>query len=148
VLIHVLSKLLFQRSHITREVLKLAVEFLMSGILMLVVLSRVILVLTVSQPAHVGYPAHSQQQNSPYQTGPPAFNQQQNFRYQPVHTGHPSYFGVGIYGWLLLLSITMRRNWHCLTSQSRGLLHRNEPILVYLVLVDRSSRGITWSAQR
>jgi hypothetical protein len=38
---------LFQRSHITREVLKLAVEFLMSGILMLVVLSRVVLVLTV-----------------------------------------------------------------------------------------------------
>jgi hypothetical protein len=33
------------------------------------------------QPAHVGYPAHSQQQNSPYQTGPLAFNQQQNFPY-------------------------------------------------------------------
>jgi hypothetical protein len=32
-------------------------------------------------PAHVGYPAHSQQQNSPYQTGPSAFNQQQNFPY-------------------------------------------------------------------
>ena len=43
------------------------------------------------QPAHLGYPAHSQNQNSPYQTGPPAFNQQQNFPYQPVHTGHPSY---------------------------------------------------------
>ena len=39
----------------------------------------------------------------------------------------------------------MRRDWHCLTSHSRGLLHRNEPILVYLVLVDRSSRGKTWS---
>jgi hypothetical protein len=34
--------------YITREVLKLAVEFLVSGILMLVVLSRVVLVLTVS----------------------------------------------------------------------------------------------------
>lgn len=44
------------------------------------------------QPAHVGYPAHNQQQNSPYQTGPPAFNQQQNFPYQPVHIGQPSYF--------------------------------------------------------
>jgi hypothetical protein len=43
------------------------------------------------QPAHVEYPAHSQQQTSPYQTGPPAFNQQQNIPYQPVHTGHPSY---------------------------------------------------------
>jgi hypothetical protein len=32
-----------------------------------------------------------------------------------------------------------------LTSHSRGLLHRNEPILVYLVLVARSSRGKTWS---
>jgi hypothetical protein len=47
------------------------------------------------QPAHVGYPAHNQQQNSPYQTGPPAF--------------------------------------------------KYEPLLVYLVLVDRSSRGKTWS---
>jgi hypothetical protein len=44
------------------------------------------------QPAHVGHPAHNQQQNSPYQTGPPAFNQQQNFPYQPVHIGQPSYF--------------------------------------------------------
>jgi hypothetical protein len=35
------------------------------------------------QPAHVGYPAHSQQQNSPYQTGPPAFNQQQIFHTSP-----------------------------------------------------------------
>ena len=43
------------------------------------------------QPAHAGYPTHSQQQNSPYQTGPPAFNQQQNLPYQPVHTGHPAY---------------------------------------------------------
>jgi hypothetical protein len=44
------------------------------------------------QPAHVGYPAHNQHQNSPYQTGPPAFNQQQNFPYQPVPIGQPSYF--------------------------------------------------------
>jgi len=42
-------------------------------------------------PAHAGQPAHSQQENSPYQTGHPAYSQQQNFPYQPVHTGHPAY---------------------------------------------------------